>query len=462
MTYPMGTHGFSNGRYDNGSSALDGYPEFGRRRVVLVTIHSAMLPSIFHERSALHRTRAVVLPPEESEFDVPDMLPGTFRGVLPPMPPPVSRMNRPQARLVRGEILRDAEGRIYENVDGKIRVLHKLVSGVNGQVFELIPPAARETTSEPAEGFEEAENQGRGERQEQQSDEPGPRASVAGPSPTKGKPAPCRKLFLDPGQRRVVRLGDFKSMLASQLAHPERLRDTHRLACYLQVYESATVQRLEALAASLLGDPARVGELQLLTERVATQLGLASLPRSRPRVPANFPREAGLLLPSEKVFRLQLAHDPTAEDASAAARQPPQNSQTQAVPEIASAAHPKPIAEATKKTTIPDCFVKPWEFKMTRDDVLYDMNVTAAFNGWFSSLCRRLKGRIGGRREWKKWRVLLYGKIAEEQLWGIRPPKGALSHPAVRGWVLKTLEAAGYEPRAMLLEWEIFWRRKGV
>jgi hypothetical protein len=62
----------------------------------------------------------------------------------------------------------------------------------------------------------------------------------------------------------------------------------------------------------------------------------------------------------------------------------------------------------------------------------------------------------------KKWRLLLSGKSADEQLWGIRPPSGGVSQPAIREWARKTLEAAGYDSQAMLLEWEIFWRRKGV
>jgi len=37
-----------------------------------------------------------------------------------------------------------------------------------------------------------------------------------------------------------------------------------------------------------------------------------------------------------------------------------------------------------------------------------------------------------------------------------------VSHTAIREWARKTLEAAGYDSQAMLPEWEIFWRRKGV
>src|SRR4029077_8565455 len=103
-------------------------------------------------------------------------------------------------------------------------------------------------------------------------------------------------------------------LLAPQLAHPERLRDTHRLACYLQIYEVAVAQRLESLAASALGDAGHVSQLRLITEPITQQLGLTSLLQTLPRAPGHFPREAGLILPPERVFRLQLAQDPTADN----------------------------------------------------------------------------------------------------------------------------------------------------
>ena len=40
---------------------------------------------------------------------------------------------------------------------------------------------------------------------------------------------------------------------------------------------------------------------------------------------------------------------------------------------------PAPMPGRTLKTAIPERYIKPWEFKLTRDEVLYDMNVTATF-----------------------------------------------------------------------------------
>jgi len=52
------------------------------------------------------------------------------------------------------------------------------------------------------------------------------------------------------------------------------------------------------------------------------------------------------------------------------------------------------------------------------------------------------------------------GKSLDEQLWSIRPTRRALADRGVRQWASKTLEQAGYNSETMLLEWEIFWRRK--
>ena len=69
------------------------------------------------------------------------------------------------------------------------------------------------------------------------------------------------------------------------------------------------------------------------------------------------------------------------------------------------------------------------------------MHITATRRGVLTSLLRRLKGRAGGRREFRKWQILLCGKSLEEQLWAVRPPKGGLSHPGVREWAQQDVGA---------------------
>ena len=329
MAYPFGSPRFSkNPNSDSGQ--FESFHDFGENRVFLVAIRGG-LRSMPQERHSMQRMRVVVLPANQpSELDSSELLPGVFRRALPPMLPalPMAREERP--RPVRGEILRDQEGRLYEKIGEQIRPLNKLVSGSRGQVLELVP--SRGPISETHAGVErdappvdsqkaQGGNPPGGGRQRKPNGEFNQASPVARPAAETPRPAPYRKLFPDPGQGRVIRLGDFKSMLAPQLAHPERVRDTHRLACYLQVYEVTIAQRLESLAASVLGDAGRISQLQLMTGPLTQQLGLASLLRRRPRVPGNFPREAGLLLPGERVFRLQLAQDPTADDAASSERQ---------------------------------------------------------------------------------------------------------------------------------------------
>jgi hypothetical protein len=472
MTYPFGSPSFSRNPY-SGATEFEGSRNFGRNGVFLVAIRGGPLPPIPQERNPMQRMRVVVVSPNQPiEPDSSDLLPGVFRHVLPPMSPslPITQETRLQPRPVRGEILRGQEGRLYEKIGEQIRPLHKLVSGSGGQVLELVPSQEPiSETSVPADSDEPSAESVKAQhgdlppssRQRQQNRELRRTGPVAQPAAENPKPAPYRKFFPDPGQGRVIRLGDFKSLLAPQLAHPERVRDTHRLACYLQVYEITTAQRLESLAASVLGDAGRVSELQLMTGPITYQLGLLSLLRTPPRVPGNFPREAGLLLPYERVFRLQLAQDPTADDAALAEPQPATNLPAKES-FTSDGQRPASVPGLGPKNVIPERYIKPWEFKLTRDEALYDMNVTATFAGWITSLSKWLKGWIRGRGELKKWQVLLSGKSADDQLWAVRPPKGGVSHPAIRDWAYKTLETAGYDPRTMLLEWEIFWRRKGL
>lgn len=473
MTYPFGSASFSSNPY-SGSAEFEGSRNFGRSRVFLVAIHGGLLSPTPQERNPMQRMRVVVLPPNQpNESDSSDLLPGVFRRALPPMPPalPMTQEKRLQPRPIRGEILRDQEGRLYEKIGEQIRPLHKLVSGSRGQVLELVPSRkpisevhAPIESNEPFADFQRVphRNPPHSGRLRKQNEELNHAGAVAQPAAKSPQPAPYRKLFPEPGQGRVIRLGDFKSMLAPQLAHPERVRDTHRLACYLQVYEVAIAQRLESLAASVLGNAGRVSQLQLITGPLTHQLGLTSLLRTRPRVPGNFPREAGLLLPCERVFRLQLAQDPTTDDVVPSEGQPSMGfSTTESFPS-GDVRAPTTAPGCGLKTAIPERYIKPWEFKSTRDEALYDMNVRVTFAGCFSSLTAQLKSWIRGRGELKKWQFLLSGKSADDQLWAIPLPKGGFSYSSIRDWARKTLETGGYDPRTMLLEWEIFWRRKGL
>jgi len=118
------------------------------------------------------------------------------------------------------------------------------------------------------------------------------------------------------------------------------------------------------------------------------------------------------------------------------------------------------------KTAIPEQWIKPWEFQISREEALYDMRAAAFSRGGLLAFIRSLTNWFGRRaalREaWRKWQALLAGKSLDEQLWAVRPPRGTIGRPAVRDWALRTLERAGYDTRVMLVEWEIYWRRKGL
>jgi hypothetical protein len=253
----------------------------------------------------------------------------------------------------------------------------------------------------------------------------------------------------------VVRFGEFKAMLGPQLAHPERLRDAHRLSCRVRVFESARVQRLDTLASEILRGAS--GQLLPLTPALAARLEIAELAAPRGGFP-KADREPGLIFPGERAVRLEMWNDPTA----SAPPSPQARTLTaeDAPASVAAPAAPAPVALGPKKT-IPDRFLAPWQFAMSRDEAVYDLNMEATRPG-FRSLIDRWFGAATSGREFRKWQILLTGKSLDDQLWTVRPPLRDLSNRLVRDWARRTLEAAGYDPDAMSLEWEIYWRRRSA
>jgi len=110
---------------------------------------------------------------------------------------------------------------------------------------------------------------------------------------------------------------------------------------------------------------------------------------------------------------------------------------------------------------VPAEYLKPWEFRFTRDEVLYDMTVASTLQGKLTRIATRLRDAFAWARQSRKWRTILAGKSAQAQLWGVPPPKGWRTAPVMREWARRTLEIAGSDPSVMLVEWEVFWRRKG-
>jgi hypothetical protein len=423
-----------------------------RTRVFLVMISHDLLPPIFHENNPLQRMRTIRVEPGESPWlepsqpvtgPLPEMspvhpMPGTLEGI------PLS------SRLVQGEIMRDQLGRFYEKTGLQLFPLRYLVSGPNGEILEIAPRAQPILPNQvPAADQQVWDVQGTALQHDPDPDaNEGPRNVTA----NTGESA-CRKLLQDPGEWRVVCWGDFKDMLAGQLSHPERLRDSHRLVCYVQVYEITKAQRIESLAREVFGTADSDRQLRPLTLAMATRLQLMPLLQRRPHIPPQMRRERGLLLPNDRMFRLQLINDPTADQGASAQNQPRPDSQP-----VADSGQGSALASPGRRNAIPERFLKPWEFQLSREEALYDVKLDGPFN----RLIRRAKVWLQGRRQFQKWQALLSGKNPEEQLWSVHPPKDAVSDPSVQEWARKTLEKAGYDSATMLIEWQVYWRRKGL
>ena len=278
------------------------------------------------------------------------------------------------------------------------------------------------------------------------------------PASAEAQALPCRMLSPEGGFRRIVYWGEFKRLLAGRIEHPERLRDSHRLACSIRIYEATAAFRGSDLERSLSESEGRGVKLERLTATLVKRLGLAPVlppPRRPPYVPQRQPqRQQADVLPFERLIELDVVDDPTREQAAPA---PPPGPPASSAAAVTAEAPPQ-----RGRTTIPSRCVNPWEFRLSREEALYDMNQELGWSSRLLRMLRRAKNVLSNRTALRKWQALLNGKSAEEQLWAVRPPRLALAHPRTRSWVAQTLAAAGYEPASMLAEWEVFWRRKGV
>jgi hypothetical protein len=390
-----------------------------RAPMIFVGIQREIAPPLVFGQNRFQRMRVILVEPGEAidlaDAGGDDSLPE----VLPQLPAPPHHLAL-QPRLVQGEILRGENNELYEKVGGRIHRLRRLVSGPRGEILDVTAEQA------PSTG-------------------PNLEDSTAQERPQQQAPA-IRELLPDPGPRRIVCFGEYKQMLAPQLAHPERLRDAHRLPCHAQVYEVVAPQKFEAVSAAIFGNAGPSGRLRPLTHDVVMHLQLGPLLPAPPRIPHPGQRESGVVLPGERLFCLQVAGDPTAEEN----------------PEPPAAATHEPISHPGLKTSIPERFLKPWEFQISREEALYDLSSASTFMGALGGTLWRLVHCLSFRREFRKWQVLLNGKSPDEQLWSVRPPCGGLTHRFILAWAQNALQLAGYDPRNMLTEWHIFWRRKGV
>jgi hypothetical protein len=393
--------------------------------IYLIAVPRDVLPPIFYGNALLQRMRAVLLSPDAAS--APDMADHVVNipfedfvqsfGSRRPHTPPV--------RPVSGEILRDEQGHFYERNGSSIRRLRNLSSSRRGELLET--PAL----------------EGRPRTREQAAMEPGPARAF-------------HQFFRDPGESRILCWGDYKSLLQAQVARPERLRDNHRLSCFAQVYENFVSRTPEAFARECFGDIRVASQLFELTDALADRLRIATLlPPARPR---REDRRDGVICAGDRIVRLHLAVDPTAEAPAAAPPVAAANAASSAPAAVSAAAEVSTTFTSSLKTAIPERFLAPWEIQRTREQVLSDMQTPESGS---TRLLRRIRSILSSA-ELKTWRRQLWGKTADEQLWGVRPPKGSLRGGEICDWAKASLAASGYDTSTMLREWEIFWRQKGL
>jgi len=458
-----------------GEFAMDAVSEnVDLSRLLLLAIERALSPPIVHRRSTLQPMRVIVVGPnlmsrsneqDETDFGMPRILPQA----LPPAVGFAHHAGRQFCyRSVRGEILSDESGELYEKLGSHIRPIHHLASGPFGELIEMVPgPQANLRLIGPATQPKIVEAATPNPPPPQGMSAASSESSTKGfvslqPSTETMNLTGHRKLFADPGQWRVLLWGQFKEILSGQLAHPERLRDTYRLPCYVQVFETERAITIEALMTTYQSQNEGQTQLYFLTDEIAAKLDLFSVLPPRTAQLPNTQRAANTLMPNDRLFRLLVANDPTVDVATAKERLRSAAASTSAPSIDSKDKGPEASSPSTTlRQAIPSCYLKEWEFKISREEAAYDMNAKPTLFSAIRSFVRRLRV-VKLRNEFRKWQILLAGKTPDDQLWAVRPPAGMLGHPLVREWAARTLQLAGYDSAKMISEWEVFWRRKGL
>lgn len=434
--------------------------------MLMLALEQARVPPVVHSRHTFQPMRVIVINPTLSaQLSAIGPQEAERRGfparLLPPAVLVSNQVSRVSHRAVRGEILSDARGHLYEKLGRQIRPIHQLASGPSGEVIDLIPsqPPKNEASTDHSSSSIAPPVKGNQDRTASTDLETQPAKK---PTPT-AQPLQApghRKLFADPGQWRVVWWGEFKEILARQLAHPERLRDTYRLPCYVQVIETERTVSIAELASIYQSEKNQEARLYVLTEDIAAKLDLIlplrPAPLARHRQPPNS------LAAHERVFRLLIANDPTIDVSPLKSKQPaPSKPLDKPLDNLADEKTEKAAAgKVSPKTTIPDCFIKEWEFRISREEAIYDIDAKPTFTSRVRNFFR--SWRIArNRNEISKWQTLLAGRSGDEQLWSVRPPANMIKHPFVRDWATRALELAGYDSQKMFHEWQIFWGRRG-
>ena len=439
-------------------------------QMLLLAIERALAPPVVHRRMLFQPMSIVVVDPALiSQANAGDHPRVEMQNVLPRALPPAPEAPFPSAqfhqRTIRGEILSDEHGHLYEKLGRQIRPIHQLASGQFGEVIDLVPtPASGPTMIAAAPGPKRVEVSSNVKAESDSAvaitenvDSGRPVFEPIQKTQQQTTAVGHRKLFADPGQWRVVWYGEFKEIIGPQLAHAERLKDTYRLPCYVQVLETERVVSIDELAKVYKSNNDHSARLYFLTDEIAAKLDLI-LPL-RPAPVSTTRREPNTLLAHERVFRLLAANDPTIDVSTVKSKLQTQSPKTDV--ELAKATPNAPASlSVSLKESVPGRFIKEHEFKISREEALYDMHARPTLGARLRKFCRKLRV-FNVRNETLKWQALLAGRTVDEQLWTTRPPAGRLTDQLVRDWASKTLAAGGYEAGKMIIEWEVFWRRKG-
>jgi hypothetical protein len=433
---------------------LTGHGLVGARRMKIVRID---------QTAALPNAMTLPRPPLQEPIAVSAQLVTASRGALPPPQPEPTELEgllngrRVHLRSV-GEAMTDEAGNLYEMHGQHVRPLGELVSDERGRIFEVQPARQAQpiATEHPRASASEPEyvippfTPNNGHRAETTVQPTHTRVTQTEPIPA------YRKIVADPGLYLKLPWARVKGELAPQLQHPEKLRDDDLLDCHAQIYEAQHTIPAAQLAALALGDAMFASQLQPLTHAKAQMLGAAELFKPT-HEPFEMRGNSRQVYAGQRFYRLRPLFDPTSERIQNAGR-----------PSVAAAK-----TAATTCSQIPQHYLNPLQFTYSREEALYDMNgVLGALPPQANALTRWLfiyplrllkvfRIVISSGRRLKKWRAMLQGKNPDEQLWAVTPPHGFSYHPTVRRWAEEMLTQAGYDPGRMLVEWEIFWRRKG-
>ncbi len=355
---------------------------------------------------------------------------------------PLHGAGAPRAlRPIDGDVLRDAQGRLFERrADRTLHALGPVLAGAHGELYEHTEGHNEIEDVEPrdpgaSEAVDETPSPPRAPHRARTSvarERPSRRTAPTANTAAEGaRPATVRALLPAAGKWVQVRAGEFAALLQGQLAQPDRIAADYEIGAWLQVFEGdAELEPTEA-ARRIFGDERMAGRLApwtaALAQRLGVTLGAHSADSARARA------APGRIAAGRRFFSLTVVADPTAQ--AEPATQP---------------------ADAAPRTTVPPALQAALPPRLPREQAIAQLQ-QAQPPGWWQRWRRRVSraARAG-------WQQQLAGRSLDQQLWAVPPPPHGLGDARVRDWVALTLRLAGYDAARMVDEWEIFWRCRGA